>query len=285
MLKGKGIMDKDFLNFYKTTKHMNIIVTNECNRNCPFCIAKKNPNNSNYKYISMENIENAISFIKRENIATIALSGGEPTLHPNITEIVKKLRQTNCQLALYTNYDFKDKVLNLDGLIDYIFISYYGQDMPNHHTFKKSKVIMTILLLKNYFKTINDLDDFIERYKDTAILLFSVPVNVNDYCEEQTIDFLDEIDKYNEKQESLPDGTIIQKYQNCIIRRPDLKKAFIEIDSYSYKMRLDGKISHFYSEGTEKLSEITNIDLRNELLSTHNPKARKAIFDKYKSQQ
>ncbi|MDE6141444.1 MAG: hypothetical protein K2G03_02465, partial [Bacilli bacterium] len=119
-------------------------------------------------------------------------------------------------------------------------------------------------------------------YKDTAILLFSVPVNVNDYCEEQTIDFLDEIDKYNDTPDSLPDGTIIQKYKHCIIKRPDLPKAFIEIDSYSYKMRLDGKISHFYSEGTEKLSKITNISLRNELLSTHNPKARKAIFDKYK---
>ena len=285
MQKGREIMDKDFLNFYKTTKHMNIIITNECNRNCPFCIAKKNSNNSNYKYISMENIEKAINFAKSENLETIALSGGEPTLHPNIMEIVKKIKQTNCQLALYTNYDFKDKVEILDGLIDYIFISYYGQAMPNPHTFKKSKIIMTILLLKNYFKTIKDLDDFIEKYKDTAILLFSVPVNVNDYCEEQTVDFLDEIDKCNEENDFLPDGTIIQKYKNCIIRRPDLQKAFIEIDSYSYKMRLDGKISHFYSEGTEKLSEITNIELRNELLSTHNPKTRKAIFDKYKSLQ
>ncbi|MDE6142265.1 MAG: radical SAM protein, partial [Bacilli bacterium] len=110
-------MNEDFLNFYKTTKHFNIIVTNKCNRNCPFCIAKKNSNNGNYTYIAMENIENAMSFIKTENIETIALPGGEPTLHPNIIEIAKKIKQTNCQLALYTNYDFKDKVEDLDGLI------------------------------------------------------------------------------------------------------------------------------------------------------------------------
>ena len=48
-------------------------------------------------------------------------------------------------------------------------------------------------------------------------------------------------------------------------------------------MRLEGKISHFYSEGTEKLSEITYVALRNELLSTHDPKERKAIFEKYKA--
>ncbi len=57
----------------------------------------------------------------------------------------------------------------------------------------------------------------------------------------------------------------------------------IEIEAYSYKMRLEGKISHFYSEGTEKLSEITYVALRNELLSTHDPKERKAIFEKYKA--
>ena len=278
-------MNEEFLNFYKTTKHLNIITTNECNRNCPFCIAKKNSNNSNYKYISMENIENAINFIQNENIESIALSGGEPTLHPNIVKIAKVIKKTNAKLALYTNYDFPEKVQSLDGLFDYIFISYYAQTMPNTEDFKKSKIVITILLLKNYFKTIKDLDNFIEQYKDRATLIFSVPVNVNDYCEEQTVDFLDDIDKCNTEQESLPDGTIIQKYKNCIIKRPDLPKSFIEIDSYSYKMRLDGKISHFYSEGTEKLSKITNISLRNELLSTHNPKTRKAIFDKYKNIQ
>lgn len=274
-------MNEDFLNFYKTTKHMNIIVTNNCNRHCPFCIAKKNSNNSNNNYISLKNIEKAIDFAKSENIETIALSGGEPTLHPNIFKIAENIHANNFKLALYTNYDFQEKVKDLDGLVDYIFISYYGQEMPKREYFKKSQIVITILLLKNYFKTIKDLDNFIEKYKDTAILLFSVPVNVNDYCEEQTVDFLDLLD--NDTQEHLPDGTIIQKYKNCLIKRPDLKKAFIEIDSYSYKMRLDGNISRFYSEGTEKLANITNVPLRNELLSTHNPKERKAIFEKYKT--
>ena len=230
----------------------------------------------------MENIKNALDFAKAEHIETIAISGGEPTLHPDIIKIASTLHKGNCKLAIYTNYDFKDKVKSLDGLIDYIFISYYGQTMPNPNDFKKSKLVITVLLLKNYFKTIEDLDAFIERYKDTAILLFSVPTDINDYCEEQTVDFLEQINKSNPNTEYLPDGTIIQKYKNYIVKRPDLPKAFIKIDSYSYKMRLDGKISRFYSDGTKKISEITNKALRDELLSTHNPRKRKAIFDKYK---
>ena len=270
-------MDEDFLKFYKTTKHINIIGTNECNRQCPFCIAKKNSSSGNGKYISLNYVNKAIDFAKDKGIETFAISGGEPTLHPEILEIADAIHANNYKLALYTNYDFKERVLSLDGMVDYIFISYYKQEMPKPTDFKKSKVVITVLLLKNYF------DDFIDKYKDTAILLFSVPVNVNDYCEEQTVDFLEELDSLNKEMESLPDGTIIQKYKNCLVRRPDLPKAFIEIESYSYKMRLDGKISHFYSEGTEKLSEITNVALRNELLSTHNPKERKAIFEKYKA--
>ena len=48
-------------------------------------------------------------------------------------------------------------------------------------------------------------------------------------------------------------------------------------------MRLDGKISHFYTQGTENISKIQDIDLRNALLSTYNPKTRRAIIDEFNS--
>lgn len=154
--------------------------------------------------------------------------------------------------------------------------------MPKQEELKNSQLIMTILLLKEYFKTIQDLDKFIDTYRKDAILLFNVPVNVNDYCEKQTCSFLNEISKQNYLPMTLPDGTIIQIYNGCIVKRTDLPKMFVQIDSYSYKMRLDGRISHFYSESTEKISEIENISLRNELLSTHNAKTRQMILNRYK---
>lgn len=97
-------------NFYGTTKHMNVIVTNQCNRNCPFCIAKKNTNKTKNVYLSLEYIEKAIDFAKKEDIKTIALTGGEPTLHPHIIEIAEMFHQNGFDLALYTNYDFPETV-------------------------------------------------------------------------------------------------------------------------------------------------------------------------------
>lgn len=278
-------MDSNFYNFYWTTKHMNIVVTNQCNRKCPFCIAQKNTSKTKTAYLSLDNINKAVEFAKTENIKTIALTGGEPTLHPHIIKIAEIFHQNGFDLALYTNYDFPDIVKKLDGLVSHIFISYYGQKMPKKEDFKRTQLIMTILLLKEHFKTIQDLDKFIDAYKNDAILLFSVPVNVNNYCEEETCSFLDQITQQNYPFMSLPDGTIVQRYNDCIIKRPDLPKAFVQIDSFSYKMRLDGEISHFYSERTEKISEIEDISLRNKLLSTHNAKERQKILSLYKKEK
>lgn len=269
--------------FFGATKHMNVILTNQCNRNCPFCIAKKNTNKTRSSFLSLSNVEKAISFCKLENIKTIALTGGEPTLHPNILEIARMFRFNGFDVAIYTNYDFPEKVKNLDGIVNRVFVSYYGQKMPRQSDFESSQVIINTLLLKSHFKTIGDLEEFICKYKQMASLLFTVPVNVNDYCEEQTCDFLEEISKKNYLPLTLPDGTIVQLYNGCPVKRTDLPKAFVQLDTYSYKMRLDGEISHFYTQGTENISKIQDVALRNALLSTHNPKERQNILDNYNS--
>ncbi|MCI8640391.1 MAG: radical SAM protein [Clostridia bacterium] len=280
-LKAKG--ESMATNFFGTTNHMNVILTNQCNRNCIFCIARKNTNKTKNSFLSLSNVEKAIEFCKKEDIKTIALTGGEPTLHPNILEIAKMFRSNGFEVAIYTNYDFSEKVKKLDGIVNRIFFSYYGQEMPRQANFENSQIIITTLLLKNYFKTIADLDDFIYKYRQMACLLFTVPVNVNDYCEEQTCEFLEEISKGSYLPLILPDGTIMQLYNGCLIKRTDLPKAFIQLDTYSYKMRLDGEISHFYTQGTEDISKIQDVDLRNALLSTHNPKTRRAIIHEFNS--
>lgn len=267
----------------KTTKHLNVILTNKCNRMCPGCIAKKNTSKTKDTFLSLSNVEKAIEFGKQEGIKTVALTGGEPTLHPNVLKIAKMFRFNGFDVAIYTNYDFPEKVKALDGIVNRVFASYYGQKMPTQSEFSFSQIIITTLLLKNYFKTITDLDNFIYKYRQTTSLLFTVPVNVNDYCEENTCDFLDEISKKSYLPLTLPDGTIMQLYNGCPIKRTDLPKAFINLDTYSYKMRLDGEISHFYTKGTENISKIQDVTLRNALLATHNPKVRKSIMEEFKA--
>lgn len=149
--------------------------------------SKKNTNKTKNSFLSLSNVEKAIEFCKQEDIKTIALTGDEPTLHPNILEIAKMFRSNGFDVAIYTNYDFSEKVKKLDGIVNRIFVSYYGQKMPRQTDFESSQIIITTLLLKNYFKTIADLNDFIYKYRQMACLLFTVPVNVNDYCENRHV--------------------------------------------------------------------------------------------------
>lgn len=76
----------------KYSNKLIIILTKECNRNCSFCIDK--PNKKYYKdyskYIDFDTIDKILLFAKNNNIKTVALNGGEPTLHPQVVEIAKK---------------------------------------------------------------------------------------------------------------------------------------------------------------------------------------------------
>lgn len=82
-----------------------IEVTNKCNLQCPLCYA----NSGEGDFLSLETIEKMMDFfLDSENgIGEILqLSGGEPTLHPNIIDIIK--------MALDKNIKFV--VLNTNGL-------------------------------------------------------------------------------------------------------------------------------------------------------------------------
>lgn len=82
-----------------------IEVTTRCNLNCPLCYANAGSGTD----LSMEKISEMLDFfIKAENGQgeILQISGGEPTLHPNIIEIIKLARSKN----------FKYVMLNTNGL-------------------------------------------------------------------------------------------------------------------------------------------------------------------------
>lgn len=82
-----------------------IEVTTRCNLNCPLCYA----NAGIGKDLSLEKIEKMLDFfIEAENGQgeILQISGGEPTIHPNIMEIINLARSKN----------FKYIMLNTNGL-------------------------------------------------------------------------------------------------------------------------------------------------------------------------
>tara|TARA_Y100000310_G_C20677303_1_gene813832 strand:+ start:117 stop:1478 length:1362 start_codon:yes stop_codon:yes gene_type:complete len=82
-----------------------IEVTSKCDLNCPICYAKSGKDNP----LSLEKIEKMMDFYQESennNAEILQISGGEPTTHPKIIEIIKLARSKK----------FKYVMLNTNGL-------------------------------------------------------------------------------------------------------------------------------------------------------------------------
>jgi sulfatase maturation enzyme AslB (radical SAM superfamily) len=85
---------------------MNILITDFCNRACPYCFAKDKlaagkaiPKSS----ISLKNLKIIADFLKRSAIKTIGVLGGEPTLHPQFQEAISLFIDRQICVRLFSN--------------------------------------------------------------------------------------------------------------------------------------------------------------------------------------
>jgi len=89
---------------------LEISLTYKCNLDCKYCYAKGLRNN--YDYISFNDIKKIIKWLKRQNKNKIRLIGGEPTIHPQIKEILTYCNKYKINYELITNGIY-DSLLNL----------------------------------------------------------------------------------------------------------------------------------------------------------------------------
>jgi len=57
----------------------NVLITTVCNRNCPYCFAKKHMNQaSNSVHMSMENVAVVADFLQHSEVETFAMLAANP---------------------------------------------------------------------------------------------------------------------------------------------------------------------------------------------------------------
>lgn len=98
----------------------NIMINKICNLQCPYCFANKFVNKDTCKdenNISLENFERALDFVTFNNSddCRLGIIGGEPTLHPQFEELVKKAlnRAGRKEVLLFTNGICLDKYIDI----------------------------------------------------------------------------------------------------------------------------------------------------------------------------
>ncbi|MBM3291980.1 radical SAM protein [Candidatus Bathyarchaeota archaeon] len=73
----------------------NIDITNKCNQNCPICFANANVTGTSYEP-SFEQIRRMLVMLRNQKpnpVWAVQFSGGEPTIHPKIFDIIKMAKE------------------------------------------------------------------------------------------------------------------------------------------------------------------------------------------------
>ncbi|GAB6100098.1 anaerobic ribonucleoside-triphosphate reductase activating protein [Halanaerocella petrolearia] len=132
-----------------------IIFTQGCNLKCPYC---HNPNLISKPEIKTEYLplEQLWKFLdnRKDLIDGVCITGGEPTLQPNLEELIKDIRNYGLKIKLDTNGS-RPKVLKKlidQNLIDYIAMDIKGPlDKYNKFTDRSitDQIITSINLIKD----------------------------------------------------------------------------------------------------------------------------------------
>ncbi len=108
---------------------VSIVFTQGCNFKCPYC---HNPSlipleNKDRSYLSVDKL--SIFLQKRRNLIDgVSITGGEPTLHPDLTGLIKTIKSMDLKVKLDTNGTNPGLIKELieDRLLDYIAMDVKG---------------------------------------------------------------------------------------------------------------------------------------------------------------
>lgn len=136
-----------------TMRKLRVLVTEVCNRQCFYCHNEGQPFGTTY--ISLSKVREVVSQLSDVGTRTIVVSGGEPTLHPNIVQILRAIKsEAPGSIELVTNGTFPLVLKQIleERLIDRCKLHVDGYDQRTHHRVGKDDIqplLCSVELLQN----------------------------------------------------------------------------------------------------------------------------------------
>lgn len=159
------------MNFMKKIERLEFHISYICNSNCVFCSENDRLNEFRaVKFLPKILIKKILKEKKKEGYGHVNFTGGEPTIHPDILEIVKYAKQLGYRIYIGTNgcrFDDEEFVKNLLPHINELSFSLHGVDAPLHDTITKSK---NFLAIENGLKLSKKINSKIEVFVNTVVI-------------------------------------------------------------------------------------------------------------------
>lgn len=168
-----------------------ILMTNECNYKCPFCVADDFVIKDGI-YLTDDDISSAIPKIKELGGRFITLSGGEPTLNPNIKSICKELYDANFDgVCLITNGSKPSVIQDVSEYLTFVRMSFSViksiKEIERVNELANSiqtpiRVQIILTNLENGYNSIEDLKWLREHLNDNVTIAASTLRLANEWC-------------------------------------------------------------------------------------------------------
>lgn len=161
-----------------------LFITSRCNTDCNACFRKIDTQRKNLNYeLTMEEINRILNKYKNQR-RRIVLYGGEPTVHPNLVQIIRAVRNSGNIVTLYTNgfklvdENYLTQLINSE--LDHLFLSMDGFSKKIYGVIRGNE--------NEYEKKLRVLQN-LRKYNVPTRLQITVAKGVNDWQIEKIIKF------------------------------------------------------------------------------------------------
>lgn len=106
---------------------MNVLVSNSCNRRCPYCFAAERVSYTTRdaaqarpapRFISLQDFDRVLDFACRSKVKKLGILGGEPSTHPEFPALLERALDRRLPIKVFTNGLWRDRDIETVGRFD-----------------------------------------------------------------------------------------------------------------------------------------------------------------------
>ncbi|MFC1544948.1 anaerobic ribonucleoside-triphosphate reductase activating protein [Gemmatimonadota bacterium] len=128
-----------------------VLFISGCNMQCFFC-HNTDLIKASDSFIEWDRLEQTLLASREQWVDSVCISGGEPTLHPKLFELIGRIRRLGFRIKLDTNGSVPDVLRHALPLVDYVAMDYKAPleryaEITGCHALEPERIIESVRLI------------------------------------------------------------------------------------------------------------------------------------------